>query len=590
MAGFIKLVLLTVSAFFVVPSDANSDEFNEELFFKTLPSGHIYGHFQFVTTWNTSLNSPASKHYRLFPRALGEIFETYSVKELHLSFSQGRWRHETWGYPVIDASSGAELLAWFQADRDNIDSAWLGLINVLSGMFCASLNFMDAKSTVIPVMNFRQTGVTSDSYKRHFDKHVRYAVLADENVCTENLTPWKKLLPCGLKAGLSSLLNANKLYDASYHSLGIHFRHTCINEDCTQIGLELSQTLGVVFDPIINLRISMNKPDWSFKRLFGRMISNACPLASISKVYVDISDGSRNPFLNLQPSEIAETTRNGIDLKYAVYNIPDYVSSNKAFNLEVSYIQNAAEYQGHAPFITTNRFQTGYGQVFGGVMCLIYNRHPTKSVKATYLEVIPHYLRMYFHTLKIESFKGEIGNVGDEGQEVKPLKLHYIPGLDSGRPYHLEIAFELPSDSVTRISFQFERQLLKWTNYPPDANHGFPVASSVLSVLLPSAENVTSPCNGQTLIRSMFDNKTQANDHQGYFVKIHTEPLLIMLPTPDFSMPYNVICLVCTVIAISFGSIHNLSTKSFVRFDPEKHKSFYMKIKDKIWKKKEKTQ
>ena len=46
-------------------------------------------------------------------------------------------------------------------------------------------------------------------------------------------------------------------------------------------------------------------------------------------------------------------------------------------------------------------------------------------------------------------------------------------------------------------------------------------------------------------------------------VVVHSQSLLIMLPTPDFSMPYNVICLSCTVVAIAFGSLHNLSIKRF---------------------------
>lgn len=37
-------------------------------------------------------------------------------------------------------------------------------------------------------------------------------------------------------------------------------------------------------------------------------------------------------------------------------------------------------------------------------------------------------------------------------------------------------------------------------------------------------------------------------------------------------MPYNVICLACTVVAIAFGSLHNLTTRRFVAIDPEKKK------------------
>lgn len=52
--------------------------------------------------------------------------------------------------------------------------------------------------------------------------------------------------------------------------------------------------------------------------------------------------------------------------------------------------------------------------------------------------------------------------------------------------------------------------------------------------------------------------------HRPYVLRVHTEPLLVSIATPDFSMPYNVICFVCTVIAIGFGSIFNLTTKVLV--------------------------
>ena len=50
---------------------------------------------------------------------------------------------------------------------------------------------------------------------------------------------------------------------------------------------------------------------------------------------------------------------------------------------------------------------------------------------------------------------------------------------------------------------------------------------------------------------------------EGYLVQLRTETLIITLPTPDFSMPYNVICLACTVVALAFGPLHNITTKRF---------------------------
>ena len=62
------------------------------------------------------------------------------------------------------------------------------------------------------------------------------------------------------------------------------------------------------------------------------------------------------------------------------------------------------------------------------------------------------------------------------------------------------------------------------------------------------------------------------------------------LPTPDFSMPYNVICFVCTVIAIGFGSIFNLTTRRLEPATPENSRGrlqvIISKLTGKFWKSK----
>jgi GPI-anchor transamidase subunit T len=49
---------------------------------------------------------------------------------------------------------------------------------------------------------------------------------------------------------------------------------------------------------------------------------------------------------------------------------------------------------------------------------------------------------------------------------------------------------------------------------------------------------------------------------------LRTSSLLLSLPTPDFSMPYNVIILSSTVIALAFGSVFNLLARRFVAVPP----------------------
>ena len=81
-------------------------------------------------------------------------------------------------------------------------------------------------------------------------------MLPGENVCTENLTPWKKLLPCGAKRGLSTFLNADHIHSTKYHNLGLSLRKVCPGHtnQCSNPEIELS--LFVVL--VIYFNISLN--------------------------------------------------------------------------------------------------------------------------------------------------------------------------------------------------------------------------------------------------------------------------------------------------------------------------------------------
>merc|ERR1712083_774674 len=68
-----------------------------------------------------------------------------------------------------------------------------------------------------------------------------------------------------------------------------------------------------------------------------------------------------------------------------------------------------------------------------------------------------------------------------------------------------------------------------------------------------------------TMSYSLWGNPAEGS---GDVLRIYTQTLLVSLPTPDFSMPYNVICLACTVAALAFGPIHNITTKTLVLVQP----------------------
>jgi phosphatidylinositol glycan class T len=146
-----------------------------------------------------------------------------------------------------------------------------------------------------------------------------------------------------------------------------------------------------------------------------------------------------------------------------------------------------------------------------------------------YLETLPWFLKPYIHTLEIS--RGTIE------------KMYYTPALDRKRGTHLELVVKVPALTTVELNYDFEKAILRYTEYPPDANRGFDVAPAVIRVLASNASSVAQSLEDEYL---------------------RTTSLLLPLPTPDFSMPYNVIILTSTVIALGFGSIFNMLVRRFV--------------------------
>lgn len=491
---------------FVFIGPAYSETYSEELFIKPLATGFVYSFFQFTVI----REDDSFKHSILFPHSLGDIIDRFHVAELNVDLTSGLWRHKSWGYPAVDAPSGAEISARFHNDTQDVDKHWYGLTNALSGLLCTSLNFINS----------------ANSYESSADRVYRYSNLPRENVCTENLTPWKKLLPCDSTRGLSSLLNSGRVHNANYHSLGIHFRPLCNAGKCKY---ELRQTVSLVYDSVF---ISFNNNyDWSLRKMFGTGLFKTCPLADYSKIYLDTSSNSSVPYL------ISQEPNYFLKNNIAVYNLKGI------FHLSAIVPRPKIVVSELRPLLYTDRFITGFGQEYGGLVTRIYNDHKSPII-ATVIENIPWFLPIYYHTLKVTS----------NGIRVIPKALIYKPGKGRVRIYYLEIVLELAPRSVTEISVQFDYVFLKWQEYPPDANHGFYIGSAIVKATIP--RHATSLTFDKSLI---VDNLNSTGSD--YLICLKTENFIITLPTPDFSMPYNVICLACTVVALAFGPIHNITTK-----------------------------
>ncbi|KAM0723910.1 hypothetical protein Q7P37_000900 [Cladosporium fusiforme] len=544
------LAFLTLAQASTVPEQ----EYSEHLYLRPLPNHHLHADFNFTTT--TPLPAYEAQHFRYFPRSLAQILQYTHTAELHLRFALGRWDEEQWGsrpqYGRREGGTGVELWAWVEGEQDEVDERWSDLVNSLSGLFCASLNFVDSTKTIRPVMSFEPEG----SYPSGTDGlQLLHGMLPHEVVCTENLTPFLKMLPCKGKAGISSLLDGHKLFDASWQSMAIDVRPVCPansskKDDCV---LEVQQTVSMALSiprsmrdrhnpiprppPINEIECDdskiWNKHDtcypkpstddlgWSVAKVFGRPVKGACPLGGASDAWDVTLDVPEDRTSEVVDKDGESSPTNGA----RQFNLEPGVD----FDLVLPRQETTSPSISSHPPLFASRQMTGYGQERGGMHATLRNPHPHAQT-IVYLESLPWFLKPYMHTLAIQ------------GGTIE--KMYYTPALDRKRGTHLELVINIPALSTVELNYDFEKAILRYTEYPPDANRGFDVAPAVIRVL-PS--NASSPMK---------------EAGQGEYLR--TTSLLLPLPTPDFSMPYNVIILTSTVIALGFGSIFNMLVRKFV--------------------------
>ena len=433
-------------------------------------------------------------------------------------------------------------------------------------------------------MTFEPAGDHSESSLEKL--HLLHGTLPHEVVCTENLTPFLKLLPCKGKAGISSLLDGHKLFDASWQTMAIDVRPVRPSDESEHI-VEMEQTVDMVLDiarskrprgqwirrdTIVYLIDQIDNPiprpipheelvcdtsklyssqdacyplgvgedqSWSLSEIFGRPVKGTCLPPELN------SPDSRPICINVPHERDVYISQGSIEHKLPsghsrCFNLPisdnfEMVLPQQNLNIHTPRLQ---------PPLYADRSFTGHGQERGGVRVIFTNPSATSPVEFIYLESLPWFMKPYLHTLKTQT-SGEPRQSSDSSV-IKDM--YYRPAVDRRRGTQLEIHLSIPAASVLTLTYDFEKAILRYTEYPPDANRGFDVAPAVIRLITPTISPNTSIVEKGP-------------------VYLRTTSLLLSLPTPDFSMPYNVIILTSTVMALAFGSVYNLLVRRFVGAD-----------------------
>ncbi|KAG8216666.1 GPI transamidase component PIG-T [Butyriboletus roseoflavus] len=443
---------------FVVPAISDmifQEQYHEDLTIRPLTDGKVVTAFTFTNLLGgASPRDPrdsesSAQHYSFFPLTLGQILREYSVTELHLSLNAGKWNYDSWGYPDHPSvGTGAELWAWM-ADGGplSVDDRWIGLRNALAGLFCASLGSLDDRRTSSPASTFPLSSAPFP--KDAIPYALRYATLPSEHVCTENLTPFLKLLPCKSRAGLARLLDPQRVFDADWHGLGVHVRST-------EIGVELSLGVQAVLDPV--RRSGGKRRDWSFQSLFDRSIDVSCPVASSNTIHLVVPN-ARGYKLSPNPMSSNDTA--------SVYSLTSHVPLDIAMSWPEEHVLTLPPPAPQTP-LSIKRTLYGSSQTRGVLfVSLTNNDHAPMTVG--YLETLPALVTLWMHTMKVD-----VGGIARDGLMSDII---YHPPLLLANGHHgpstLQATLMIPAKSTLRLSIDLSKAFLKYTEHPPDAMRGW---------------------------------------------------------------------------------------------------------------------
>ncbi|WFD30060.1 Subunit of the glycosylphosphatidylinositol transamidase complex-like protein [Malassezia sp. CBS 17886] len=547
---------------------ATAESFQETLSLHPLPGGRVHASFAFeLSSEDASLH-----HFRLLPRALVQPVAALGVREAQLSLAAGRWQYGAWGSPAADAplddvavAGGAEAWALFDnasapagvpppAPAAEARGRWRVLTSALAGLFCASLERMDA-TTVEPTHDFLSQG------PRGAGTQLFHAYLPSEAICTENLTPLLKLLPCKGGAGLASLILPHAILRAEFHSVSVHARRE--GRSGWAIALRVHAIVrpdgGMADAPVA----------WTLSRLFGRALTKACPVASASGIRLHLPDTPRH--VHPAPRRGAEAEApSGDDARDDGARAPSaYRAAQRTHVYDTRTVPAPLDvhFEVHphdgalrrAPPLEASRRVLGCGQERNTVRVALRNHLRGEAVHVRYYDQFPWAVQPLMHTLHTSA---AVDAGADPADLVRyrddidgPFVTHasYDPAQLRGRSGQLHLTLRVPPLSTVTVTYALVKHVLHTSEHVPDPHRGIDLPPAVFVPLAPG----TDAADAQPWVRA----RPAAAAAQAS--RVYAAPSLLDMAVPDFSMPYNVILFYSTFVALFFGSLLNSMIRQF---------------------------
>jgi len=458
----------------------------------------------------------------------------------------------------------AALEADSKSEREEI---WKFLISALSGSLCASFEGMDADHDSYAWVTPLDTPWANDG------ETLRFSTLPYEPVCTENLTPWLKLLPCGWRRGLAALIAPIAVAESPLASLSLA---GVVNRDTGRIELRAS------LDVILPLMERSGLRAWfdtnavenceASSSFHVRLVTKTAPAQSVLEAEI----GYMPPVLDLaKGSQSLEFTVEQFAGLQAPWKLPvDVDRGHKPWGAK----QGKTEHRQDTLAVMRDILaQDGKSERTHGRYLLRFTNEGLAQRRVRFMDQLPFFIRPLWHTFRITWGRHPGSESHLQGIEaMEALSLQFIPSVGHHSPTELFLEVELEPSETMSVFMDVQKRFIQLREFSFACEKGFDVGSAAwLEQEVPARSLDRSldrrfqeqwRCQEERhrtlddFVASLASSDAAGRALEATRWDLHfTEGLLVLLPMPDFSMPFNVIALSSTALTFFFGSMFRLS-------------------------------
>lgn len=359
-----------------------------------------------------------------------------------------------------------------------------------------------------------------------------FAFLPDESVCTENLTLFKKLYPCGNFGGMFNAILPS--FFITKYSGNIGFELNDANENHLVLYIDFITEHDYSKDiRIIDL-------------LNSNYHINECSLVNTTSLFVK---KKKEDFVGIVYEKVSN-----INVVYEVVNLQKILQNDDFHYLEEFINVNVLKEE------VNSMITADIKKKQSSILYVFQNFNKTHHSDFTFIDKIPYYLSPLLSTLMIQGkyIKGSEPNATNKEQcnfvyfgyqaikkfHVKFSNLDMLNTYSNhGYYYYINFKHKLPPQCEILIRFEVIKIQIRAFEFDFDIDRGLMLGSGVFI---------------QKRNHLYHDEKSELYKY--------SSSLLVDIPLPDTSMPFNVMAISSCVIMLFFGYIFKRTAKEETRY------------------------